>query len=630
MQQDRELFYLIADTVPAMVWIAGTDTLCYHFNSAWLEFTGRTLEQERMLGWAEGIHPEDVQQCWDTYLKAFEARQKFQIEYRRRQESGEYCWISDKGVPRFEPDGSFAGYIGSCVDISAYKQKEEALKEGEVQLRLALKAAQIGVNVYRNPQGNVINLMGISWDTSEQQRIDSEMWRTQEMLQLVINNIPQAIFWKNKNSVFLGCNRNLVRVLGMSCPEEIVGKTDYDLPCKKEEADFFRECDRRVMETDTPEYHIIEPILQADGKQAWLETNKIPLHDAEGNVVGILVTIEDITVRKQAESALLTANDQLEIQVFERTIELRNAIERLQSEMAERKQTESVLRQSEAQLRQQATKLEQALQELQQTQAQLIHTEKMSSLGQMIAGIAHEINNPISFIYSNIQPAKKYIRDLLKLMQLYQQQYPRPPAAIQAQIQDIDLEFIVEDLPKILSSLEIGAERISQLVLSLRNFSRLDEAEVKQVNLHSGIDNTLLILNHRLNLGITVSKQYGNLPLVKCYPAQLNQVFMNILTNAIDALQERDKQTDKQIVIQTQAVAPDHIKVQFQDNGPGIASEIKDKIFDPFFTTKDVGKGTGLGLSICYQIIAKHRGWIEVNSHLGQGTEFTIHLPVRR
>jgi len=345
--------------------------------------------------------------------------------------------------------------------------------------------------------------------------------------------------------------------------------------------------------------------------------------------VGILVTIEDITVRKQTEEALRTANEQLEIKVFERTVELRDAIKQLQSEMAERQKTELALRQSEAQLRQQATKLEQALQELQKTQSQLIQTEKMSSLGQMIAGIAHEINNPIGFIYSNLQPAKEYIQDLLNLMQLYQQQYPRPPVAIQAQIQNIELEFIADDLPKILSAIEIGAERISQLVLSLRNFSRLDEAEVKQVNLHSGIDNTLLILNHRLKLGITVSKQYGNLPLLECYPAQLNQVFMNILNNAIDALQEQDNQTDKQIVIQTQVVSPEYIRVQFRDNGPGIPLVIKDKIFDPFFTTKDVGKGTGLGLAICYQIIAKHRGWIEVSSQLGQRTEFTINLPIR-
>ena len=654
MPQNQELFYLIADTVPAMVWIVGSDK-CYHFNSAWLEFTGRTLEQERILGWAEGIHPEDVQQCWDTYLRAFEARQKFQIEYRRRRESGEYCWILDKGVPRFEPDGSFAGYIGSCIDISDHKQKEAALKERELQLRRAQQMShllmdnipqfillrnaneQLEIRIFE-PTTELSNaLKQLQDEIAERQHVEEELLQTlqsasitQEMLQLVMDNIPQLIFWKDRNSVFLGCNRNLVRLLGMSSPEEIVGKTDYDLPCKKEEADFFRECDRRVMETDTPEYHIIEPILQADGKQGWLETNKIPLHDAEDNVVGILVTIEDITVRKQAESALRTANEQLEIKVFERTIKLRNAIKLLQSEMAERKQTESVLRQSEAQFRQQATKLEKVLQELQKTQSQLIQTEKMSSLGQMIAGIAHEINNPIGFIYSNLEPAKKYIQHLLSLIQLYQQQYPQPTAAIQARIQDIDLEFITDDLPKILSSLEIGAERISQLVLSLRNFSRLDEAEVKKVNLHSGIDNTLLILNHRLKFGITVIKQYGDLPLVECYPAQLNQVFMNILNNAIDALQERDKQTDKQIVIQTQAVAPDHIRVQFRDNGFGIASEIKDNIFDPFFTTKDVGKGTGLGLSISYQIIAKHRGWIEVNSALGQGTEFTINLPVRR
>ena len=275
------------------------------------------------------------------------------------------------------------------------------------------------------------------------------------------------------------------------------------------------------------------------------------------------------------------------------------------------------------------TKLQVALEALQQAQAQLIQTEKMSSLGQMVAGIAHEINNPVSFIYGNLKYTCDYMQDLLHLVNLYQQQYPQPTEVIQAQVQNIDLEFLSTDLPKMLESMWMGAERIRHLVTSLRNFSRLDESEVKDVDLHEGIDSTLLILNNRVQEGIVIIKQYDKLPLIQCYPAQLNQVFMNILNNAIDALLEQ-AQVNKQIVIQTQTVAPDRIRVRIQDNGPGIPSQVKDKIFDPFFTTKAVGKGTGLGLAICYQIIQKHEGLIEVMSQLGGGTEFAITLPVKQ
>jgi two-component system, NtrC family, sensor kinase len=268
--------------------------------------------------------------------------------------------------------------------------------------------------------------------------------------------------------------------------------------------------------------------------------------------------------------------------------------------------------------------------ELNLAQSQLIQTEKMSSLGQMVAGIAHEINNPINFIYGNIEHTKNYVQDLLELIYIYQQKYPQVETEIEERIEEIELEFIISDLPKILGSMKMGAERIRQLVLSLRNFSRLDEAEVKYVDLHEGIDNTLLILNNRIKDKIEIIKKYGNLPLVECYPAQINQVFMNLISNAIDALISASEELQKQIVIQTKIIASDSIQVEIRDNGLGIPLEIQNKIFDPFFTTKPVGSGTGLGLSICYQIIEKHRGKILVKSQPNQGTEFAVSLPIQQ
>ncbi|MFB2938033.1 PAS domain S-box protein [Aerosakkonemataceae cyanobacterium BLCC-F154] len=277
--------------------------------------------------------------------------------------------------------------------------------------------------------------------------------------------------------------------------------------------------------------------------------------------------------------------------------------------------------------------LEITLQELQQTQTQLIQSEKMSSLGQMVAGVAHEINNPISFIYGNIQPATEYIRDLLKLLELYQIHYPYPAQQIQIEAEAIDLEFLIEDLPKVLTSMRVGATRIRDIVQSLRVFSRLDEADMKVVDIHEGIDSTIMILEHRLKpkphfSGISVVKEYQKLPLVECYPGQLNQVFMNILANAIDALETQPE--PRNITINTQA-KNQLVMIKIADNGAGMPQEVKSKIFDPFFTTKAVGKGTGLGLSISHSIIVeKHNGNLECNSQLSQGTEFIIEIPIRQ
>jgi len=302
------------------------------------------------------------------------------------------------------------------------------------------------------------------------------------------------------------------------------------------------------------------------------------------------------------------------------------------------------LQESEARLRQQTQDLEAALQELRRTQAQLVQTEKMSSLGQLVAGVAHEINNPVNFIYGNISHAQDYTRDLLGLIALYQQHYPNPVEAIAREIAAIDLDFLIDDLPRLLRSMQVGADRIKGIVASLRNFSRMDEAEMKAVNIHDGIDSTLTILHNRIkgsatHPGVEIVKAYGELPLVECYAGQLNQVFMNVIGNAIDALEERDRQRSPEeclthpsrIEIETCTRTDGWVEIRIRDNGSGIPPEILPRLFDPFFTTKPIGKGTGLGLSISYKIVTdKHGGRLECQSRLGEGTEFTIAIPIQQ
>ena len=746
-------------------------------------------------------------------------------------------------------------------------------------------------------------------NNNQTQKLDShteldlkmQLQQSPELLQLVIDNIPQSIFWKDRNGVYLGCNHSFASDAGLEKAEDIVGKTDYDLPWTKEEADFYRKCDLQVMEAGVPESHIQETQLQADGKHSWLDTNKIPLRDAQGNVIGILGTYEDITERKQAEANLKKLNEQLDIKVEERTKQLHqtetrlaqltdnipgmiyqlrletdgvmcftyissgcreiyelepqqikqnyqllfdcvhpedlpqlhrtinNSAQRLEKwefewrinmpdgrqkwlkgiskpqlqsnnsiiwdgclfDITSRKQAEFSLKeqtrlstfraainstlvvndslgdilhtctqimvdyldaafariwtfnpqenilelqasagmythingshgripvgkykigliaqerqphltnsvqtdrrigdkewakregmvafagypliagdelvgviamfsrhqlsasilqelsfianeislgigrkQAALKVQKQAQDLQQAFQKLQSTQAQLIQTEKMSGLGQMVAGVAHEINNPVNFIHANLTHANEYAQDLVGLLELYQQNYPHPPQEIIEEIATIELDFIREDLPKLLHSMEEGTRRIQEIVLSLRNFSRLDEAEFKQIDIHEGIESTLMILHHRLKAKlnqpeIQVIKKYNQLPLVECYPSQLNQVLMNILVNAVDVLETI---INPCIHISTQLINNNSIAIHIKDNGPGIDRENLTKIFNPFFTTKDIGKGTGLGLSISYQIVVdKHGGKLLCESVRGQGTEFIIQLPI--
>ncbi len=312
------------------------------------------------------------------------------------------------------------------------------------------------------------------------------------------------------------------------------------------------------------------------------------------------------------------------------------AIAKNQADLFERTETAA------AEAHAKAIALGQALQELQLTQAKLVQQEKMSSLGQLVAGVAHEINNPVNFIYGNLAHADDYSKDLLKLVDLYRRSYTQPNAAIEDLIEDIDLDFLIVDLPKMLDSMKLGAERIKEIVQSLRIFSRMDEAEMKVVNIHEGIDSTLTILNGRMKpknsrLGIEIIREYGDLPQVECYAGQLNQVFMNILSNAIDTLEERDQQRSiaemkanpSQIRIATERRSGDRAAIRISDNGLGIPAEVQQRLFDPFYTTKPVGKGTGLGLSISYQIITeKHGGTLTCTSAPGAGSTFEIVIPL--
>lgn len=316
-------------------------------------------------------------------------------------------------------------------------------------------------------------------------------------------------------------------------------------------------------------------------------------------------------------------------------------------DITERLKVEAALRSKEAQIQQKAIQLEKSLHQLQRTQMQLIQSEKMSSLGQLVAGVAHEINNPISFIHGNLPHVQRCCKELLGLLHLYQKQYPLPSAEIQAQIEASDLEFLLEDLPKILNSIKIGTDRIREIVLSLRNFSRHDESEMKAVDIHTGIDSTLLILHNRLKPKpdfpeIQIIKQYSVLPSIECYPGQLNQVFMNILANAIDALETQSENRSISISTSIAGVATGEeteedsldvpsIRIQIADTGPGIPEKARDRIFEPFFTTKPIGKGTGLGLSICYSIVVnRHKGKLHFVSTPAQGTKFIIEIPIRQ
>ncbi|MBT9316328.1 sensor histidine kinase [Leptothoe spongobia] len=362
------------------------------------------------------------------------------------------------------------------------------------------------------------------------------------------------------------------------------------------------------------------PVLSALGADSYIG---VGLQNVEGKILGDLIIVDSQPILdRQLHKSILqifAARAAAELERQRATLELQQLNEELEQRVEQR-----------------TAALQAAIQDLKQTQAQLVQSEKMSSLGQLIAGIAHEINNPNTFIVGNVSHVSTYTNQLLELVRRYQQVMPNPSPDIQAAIADCDLDFVQQDLPRLLGSMQTGRDRIQELVRSFRNFARLGESEKKVADLHEGINSTLVLLSHRLRPSakrseIQVIKQYGKLPKIDCYPGQLNQVFMSILTNALDALDKgvKNQQLEPCIHIST-AVEKDTIAIHIADNGMGIKPDLQKHLFEPFFTTKPVGQGVGLGLAMSYQIVVhQHNGKLYCQSSEGKETTFTIEIPIQ-
>jgi PAS domain S-box-containing protein len=520
------------------------------------------------------------------------AKQSTHYEERLVFNGQETCWITTYN-PIQDSQGKVYRFIGTAFEISARKAAEAALEEyaerqtllhqlsNQIRQSLDLEAV-IATTIESIRELLVIDFCAFAWYNTE---AHEAIWEV--IQESKVDTLPSS--------------------LGRY-PVTFVGPVDVFL------------LNQKVLRIDNREQYA-EPIHRAFMETVGSRSELLVPIQTHTNQMGVIICGNHAQVRPWADNEieLLEAiGNQLAIAIFQASLYAESCAKSQQ--------------------------LQSTLHKLQKTQTQMLQSEKMSSLGQLVAGIAHEINNPVNFIHGNLTYAGEYVQDLLELIRLYQETYPQPTPAIAQQIEEIDLDFLNIDLPKLLTSMQVGTHRIREIVQSLRIFSRLDEAEVKPVDIHDGIDSTLMILHHRIKATlkrseIQIIKDYDRLPTVECFAGQLNQVFMNILANAIDALDERDqerlldiqKQKPSTIHIQTKLLPNDQVLIRIADNGPGIPQEVQQRLFDPFFTTKPVGKGTGMGMSISYQIVTeKHRGELFCNSVPGEGAEFVIQIPIRQ
>ena len=587
-----------------MFFIAGFDGYFKQINPMCEKTLGFTTKEFLSQPWIEFIHPEDQASTREQLQAVTTGTETAQFENRFRCQDGSYKWLLWNVTPCRDEKLIYA----IACDHTERKQAQAAQWTSEEQFRLLVESIKDYAIIMLDLEGRIV-----SWNAGAQ-RI--KQYQASEIIGQSV-----SCFYTQEDLE--------------------IGKSQWGLKFAASQGSFEDEGWR----------------VRKDGSSFWANVIITALRDAKGQLQGFVRVTRDITERKRAEEALQRAHTQLEIRVEERTAQLTQINELLKQEITERERTEAALRQSKARLKNQAQQLEAEtqhvkalLEELQRTQAQLIQTEKMSSLGQLVAGVAHEINNPVGFIYGNLDYANCYIKDLMRLVKLYSSHYPEPVEQIQVELEAIDFDFLMTDMPKLLSSMKVGANRLRQIVLSLQNFLRAEQTVMKPIDLHDGINNTLLLLQNRLKATdshpeIIVHKDYGILPLVEGFAGQLNQVFMNLLTNAIDVLELPTLGRNKERYITISSSVEDlvreyatatgekipHAVISIADNGPGMTEEVGRRLFDPFFTTKPVGKGTGLGLSISYQIVVeKHGGLLTCISEPGKGAKLVVAIPLQQ